>query len=145
MGVSCRQTRRLWWGYSPSEVPHCIWAGKEGPLIAEHAGLWESSCLFVMELRTSFCCLMATLLSRVHRPVSVPRCTDYMTKIAVKGKSSHETRMEEVMTPNPITVTPQHRCVISVGGWGLFLQLPGNKFAHLMCLLANTSLASLNV
>lgn len=50
-----------------------------------------------------------------------------MTKIAVKGKSSHETRMEEVMTPSPITVTPQHRLVTLVGGWGLILQLPGKN------------------
>ncbi|KAL6773997.1 hypothetical protein ACKKBG_A23380 [Auxenochlorella protothecoides x Auxenochlorella symbiontica] len=33
---------------------------------------------------------------------------DYMTKIAVQGRSSRDTKISEVMTPNPITVTPKH-------------------------------------
>lgn len=41
-----------------------------------------------------------------------------MTKIAVQGRSSRDTKISEVMTPNPITVTPKHRCGREVGNSG---------------------------
>lgn len=43
------------------------------------------------------------------RAASRPVPADYMTKIAVQGRSSRDTKIGDVMTPNPITVSPQHR------------------------------------
>ena len=39
---------------------------------------------------------------------------DYTRKVALQGKNSKEVRVRELMTPNPITVTPQndtHECM----------------------------------
>jgi CBS domain-containing protein len=49
----------------------------------------------------------ALLVVENKKLVGVVSERDYMRKVALMGRSSQTTRIQEIMTPNPITVTPE--------------------------------------
>ena len=75
-------------------------------------GVWaispDTSVYRALEMMSD-CHIGALLVMDGNRLVGIVTERDYARKVALAGRSSRETRVEDIMTPKPVCVAPMHR------------------------------------
>ncbi len=101
--------------------------------IAPNATVWEA-----IELMSEKS-VGALLVTDNNNLVGIISERDYMRKVALKGRASQTTEVREIMTPNPLTVTPDHTMEVCME------LMTEKRIRHLPVLENNRILAMLSI